>query len=118
MTIIMRGTCPAKKNLWKRGKSGRMYLNDDVRAQIDTLTVQAESQWGREPLEHPDMEVRFYVATKRRDRDGMFTTVLDCLQAAGVLRNDNLAHNNGKTVLHPAQFVREGKERVEVEIHA
>jgi Holliday junction resolvase RusA-like endonuclease len=116
--LVLAGPCPAKKNLWQRGKSGRMFLNATVKAQIDSLTIQARSQWQQPPVESPVMEFRFYVAAARRDRDGMFTTVLDCLQEAGVLVNDNIRRNNGRTVLHPCEFVPAKKERVEVEIEA
>jgi Holliday junction resolvase RusA-like endonuclease len=116
--LSLRGPCPAKKNLWRSNGKGAMFLDATIKAQIDSLTIQARSQWHRPPVESPEMEFTFFVAAARRDRDGMLTTVLDCLQDAGVLLNDNIAHNNGRTVLHPCRFVSAGKERVDVEIQA
>ena len=92
-----------------------MILPPEVKRQIEALTLQAMFQWKLgAPIEHPDLTVRFFVHHARRDRDGMFVTVLDCLQAAGVLVNDNLAHNNGRTVLEPCVFVEATDERVEI----
>lgn len=115
--LILRGPCPAKKNLWRRSRTG-MFIDATVRSQIDSLTIQARAQWGKQaPVESPEMSFRFYVSAARRDQDGMYTTVLDCLQEAGVLVNDNIKRNNGRKVLEPCQFVSAGKERVDVEIH-
>lgn len=117
--LCLRGPCPAKKNLWKTARNGRKFIDKTTRAQIDSLTIQARSQWGGiRSVENPDMEFTFYVAAARRDQDGMYTTVLDCLQEAGVIVNDNIKRNNGRKVLHPCQFVSAGKEKVEVEIRA
>jgi Holliday junction resolvase RusA-like endonuclease len=92
-----------------------MFLDSSVKRQIDDLTMQAMFHWRDSgPVEHPELTVRFFVHHARRDRDGMFTTLLDCLQAAGVLVNDNLANNNGRTILEPAEFVSEAEERVEI----
>jgi Holliday junction resolvase RusA-like endonuclease len=76
----------------------------------------ARSQWVRPPVESPDMSFTFFVSAARRDRDGMLTTALDCLQEAGILVNDNIKRNNGRTVLEPCQFVSAAKERVEIEV--
>jgi Holliday junction resolvase RusA-like endonuclease len=116
--LVLAGPCPAKKNLWKRGRAGRMFLDSTVKAQIDSLTIQARGQWRHGPVNHPRMRFTWYVAAARRDQDGMYTTVLDCLQEAGVLVNDNIAHNNGRKVLEECIFVPLNRERVEVEIEA
>lgn len=116
--LVLAGPCPAKKNLWKRGKSGHVFLDNTVKAQIDSLTTQARSQWRYGAVESPAMEFRFFVNAARRDQDGMYTTILDCLQEAGVLVNDNIKRNNGRKVLHPCEFVPLNRERVEVEIEA
>lgn len=96
-----------------------MFLPAKVTLQIDSMTIQARSQWGKQaPVESPEISVTFYVARANKDQDGMYTTLLDCLQKAGVLVNDNIAHNNGRKVLHPCQFVSAGKERCEIEVRA
>lgn len=92
-----------------------MYLDSDVKQQIDTLTTQALFHWKQPgPVEHPALTVTFFVAAARQDQDGQYTTILDCLQAAGVLVNDNWARNNGRKILEPCVFVSESEERVEI----
>jgi hypothetical protein len=117
LVLTLHGHCPSKKNLWSPTASGGFRLLPEVKAKIDALTTQALFAWGlRGPVEHPELTIQFYVNHKNRDRDGMFTTILDCLQAAGVLVNDNLAHNNSRTVLEPAEFVSSSEERVDIRV--
>lgn len=115
--LILWGHCPSKKNLWRRGKAGVMYLDTEVKKQIEALTLQAMLKWGSEhkgPVEHPDLTVTFIVSAQRQDQDGMYTTVLDCLQDAGVIVNDNIAHFNGRKILEPCQIYEQADERVEI----
>src|SRR5215831_19496099 len=94
------GTSPATETTFEGGtkRSGR------------TLTAQARNQWIGEPVTHPDVCVQFFARDRRRDRDNMLTTVLDCLREAGVIVNDNIAQFNGTVALLPA--VIDQKERV------
>jgi Holliday junction resolvase RusA-like endonuclease len=115
-TIVLHGHCPSKKNLWKRGNGGRTYIDSETKALIDSLTIQARAQWKHEPVTHPDMRVQFYARDRRRDRDNMLTTILDCLREAGVIVNDNIAQANGTVVLLPA--VIDQNERVTIEVTA
>lgn len=113
--LLMHGHCPSKKNLWETGPNGQVFLNAEVKGQIENLTLQALLHWNnRPPVEHPEITIRLYVGAKRQDRDGMFTTLLDCLQDAGVLVNDNISRNNGRTILEPCVFVDVADERVEI----
>lgn len=113
--LTLYGHCPSKKNLWQRGTAGKMFLDADTRKQIDTLTLQAQFGWKfGGPVEHPELTIQFFVCGAKRDRDGMLVTVLDCLQSAGVIVNDNLAHCNSRLILEPAVFVSEADERVEI----
>ena len=73
-TIVLHGHCPSKKNLWKRGRGGRTYIDSETKALIDVLTLQAQNQWIGEPLTQPDMRVQFFARDRRRDRDNMLTT--------------------------------------------
>lgn len=108
MTIILEGHCPSKKNLYRRTKNGGLHLRRDTKAELDSLSWQARTQRPREPLVHPNMEVEFYVATQRGDRDGKLASLLDCLQQAEVIKNDNIFNFNGTVTLLPAKLaVRE-----------
>lgn len=116
VTLTLWGHCPSKKNLWSRGEKAQ-FLPPEVKEQIESLTTQALFAWKQPgPVEHPEITVKFYVNAARRDRDGMLTTLLDCLQAASVLVNDNLRRCNGRMVVEPADFVPDADERVEIRI--
>ncbi len=118
-----------------------MYLDTDIKEQIDGLTTQALFQWPHLfSVEHPEITVQFFVAGKgtrkglrkhptdtkkmvefslasgNRDRDGMLVTVLDCLQAAGILVNDDIEHCNARMILEPCEFVSAADERVEIRL--
>ena len=113
-TLVLHGHCPSKKNLWKRGKGGRTYIDSETKALIDALTAQAQNQWIGEPVTHPDMRVQFFARDRRRDRDNMLTTLLDCLRDAGVIVNDNIAQANGTLVLLPAMIDKDERTVIEV----
>jgi hypothetical protein len=102
VTITLRGPIPCKKSLYRRGKSGGLFLDTKVKAAIDALILQAQWRWHSGPLEHPEITVTFQVLDRRSDRDGKLATVLDVLQKAGVILNDNIAHCNGRIVIEPA----------------
>ena len=117
MKIVLNGHCPAKKNLWKRGRGGRVYLNSEAQGQIDYLTLQAAKKWsGKQPLIHPDCSVQFSVRDQRGDRDNKLSTILDVLQKAGVVLNDNVKQFNGTITILPA--IVDKHEKVVIEIHA
>lgn len=116
MTLVLQGHCPSKKNLWKRGRGGRTYIDEEVKVLIDALTAQARAQWKHDPVEHPELSVRFFTRDRHRDRDNLLTTVLDCLRDAGVIFNDNIKSFNGTLVLLPA--VIDENERVAIEVKA
>ena len=100
--IELRGPVPSKKNLYRRGKSVALFLNREVKDKIEVLIMQARKQWKRPPLEHPDMDVEFYVLDRRSDRDNKLGCLLDVLQEAGVIAKDNIARFNGTVVILPA----------------
>lgn len=115
-TLILHGHTPSKKNLWKRGKGGRTYIDDEVKAMLDALTTQAKAMWPDPPLKNPEMEITFYVRDQRPDRDNKLTALLDCLREAGVIKNDNIKSCNGTITMRPA--VIDARERVVVRITA
>lgn len=117
VTLTLHGHCPSKKNDWERGGAGKMFLPAEVTAQIDTLITQALFHWRiGAPIEHPELTVTFFVAAKRQDQDGMYVTILDVLQKAGVLLNDNIKSNNGWKHLPPCEFVSVSDERVDIRV--
>ena len=114
MKLTLKGFVPSKKNLLRRSKNGGMYRKADVVCQIDWLTLQAANQWIGKSVEYPVISMHFVCADYRRDLDNMGTTILDCLQKAGVIVNDNLKHLRHLTLTGEKGH----SERVEIEIEA
>lgn len=106
LTLI--GTVPSKKNRYRRSVNGGMYTTASTKALLDGIILQAQSQWKRPPVVHPDMDVTFYVQNQASDRDNKVTALLDCLVKARVLCDDSISKFNGTLTILPAQLaVRE-----------
>lgn len=112
MRIILEGPVPSKKNLLRRSKDGRLFRDHSVAEQIEALTRQAQMQWRRDPAVNPAIRAHFYCRDQRSDIDNKWTTVQDCLVAAGVLKNDNLKHLAGPITISGEV----GEERVVIEL--
>lgn len=119
-TLTLWGHCPSKKSNYRVSQNGGLITDSETKAQMEALTMQAMFQWnavtGGKPVVHPEMTTTFYVAARRQDEDGMYVTLMDVLQKAGVLVNDNIANFNGRKVHEPCQFVELKDERVEIVI--
>lgn len=88
--MTLRGPIPSKKNLYRRGARGGMYIPKGVKALLDSLQIQAQAQWGgRAPLTKPDIRVELSLTSLRSDPDNKLTALLDVLRNAGVIVNDN-----------------------------
>lgn len=114
MILELIGHVPSKKNQW-RPRRGGIRLDKSAQGAISALVAQARIIWGSfAPLEHPALAVQFFVRDQRGDRDNKLSCLLDVLQAAGVLVNDNIRRCNGVITLLPAVVRKE--EGVTVEI--
>ena len=117
VTLVLWGHCPSKKSAYRVTESGRMISDAETKSQIGVLQTQAMLQWGqRGPVEHPEVTTTFYVRSGRSDEDGKYVTLMDVLQNAGVIVNDNIAHFNGRKVHEPCVIVPDGEERVEIRL--
>lgn len=92
--LTLQGPVPSKKNAWRHTK-GRVYLPAQQQADIDALVIQAQSKRGGlslKQLEGQKLRVSavFIVPREHKDLDNVFTTILDVLQAAGIIQNDKL----------------------------
>lgn len=121
LRLVIYGKLPSKKNKLRprsRRSGGRAHMYDkETKAELDSMTMQARVAWGaRRPLESPNVDVYFFVANPAKDRDGIWTSVLDCLKNAGVILDDSIALYNGIERKHPAEIVEAADERVEVVI--
>jgi Holliday junction resolvase RusA-like endonuclease len=120
VTLTLRGHVPSKKNNWRPRAGGGIRTDKDTKEFIQALTDEAWIEWRKlhapeEPpmLEHPSMMVCFYVRDRRSDRDNKLSTLLDVLQKAGVIRNDNVKWFNAELRLMPAIVASEEKVVVE-----
>lgn len=116
MTLHYSGKVPSIKNrkqIVRNRKTGVSFIKSDKasEAQLNAMIAAFQTQWPDEPVEHPDMTVRFYVTAQRADRDNMLNAVMDALVRAGVLVNDNIKRCNGRLVVESAEVGdREGVE--------
>jgi hypothetical protein len=114
--ILLAGHVPTKKN-GKRAWAGRVVIDPAVRGHIDALVYQARGIWrARPPIEKARMiRAIFGVRDGRGDLDGKWTTLLDCLVRARVIRNDSIArlprHITEARIINPGN-----EEWVEVRI--
>jgi hypothetical protein len=101
---------PSKKNMLKPrapGSRGRAYHYDtETSALLDATIAWLRKAWApRLPVESPLVQVHYFVLHRRQDRDGIWTTVLDCCKKAGVIHDDNIRWFNGYVIHHPAVLV-------------
>jgi hypothetical protein len=117
--MTLRGAIPSKKSLYRRaivnGKPS-LVIDPTAKQQMNSLQLQAQGLWKYDPVKHPAVKVRFTTSNPAQDRDGMFTTLADLLQSAGVIVNDNIRHFNGTVTLEPAVICNVGDEEVRIEI--
>lgn len=113
--LVLHGHVPSKKNQW-RPIRGRIVLDKKARSYIVSLVTQARIAWGpAKAWVNPDMDVQFWVRSARSDRDNKLSCILDVLQEAGVILNDNTAQFNGTLVLKPA-VITDGEEATRIVI--
>jgi Holliday junction resolvase RusA-like endonuclease len=98
----------SKKNLQVEGiskKTGKKYryYKKEAQASMDSLCLQIPGHMRDLKLEHPDIEIRMTVPNRRIDRDSVLVTILDVLKKMRVIREDNVAHCNGRVTIYPAQ---------------
>jgi hypothetical protein len=112
-TFEMRYPVPTKKNCLRpgrkdaEGKGGGLRYKRGIREACLALTHLAILQWGeRAPLIHPNAQWWFIAENDRQDRDGMYTTMIDVLKKAGVIKDDSIKYFNGLQIIHPAVVTR------------
>ena len=89
-------------------------INPEIKERVEALLWEARKQWeGRPPIHTVEfVRATFYVEKFNADMDGKFTTLLDILKDARVIRNDNMA-----CIRHTEQVgVKDSSERTIVEI--
>lgn len=121
--LVLIGDLPCKKNRIRTGKGSRGHYAPGVKETLIDLQTQAAIQWRDRngklpPLEHPYVIEQMYIFNPAKDRDGIWTTILDVLKKAGVIIDDSIRHYNGPEHRHPAILVKSIRdERIEILIH-
>lgn len=87
--------------LRRTGKAG-IAIKPEARLARDRLASQIPGYLRDLNLQHPDVDVYFWVGRKRVDRDNIWSTICDLLVTYGVLSGDSVKHLNGRITLHPA----------------
>lgn len=106
----------SKKNAYASGRGGRRFKPKRVvDAENDALLQIPIEYFGLELL-HPAVEFKAYLPKKSwaMDRDGAWTTVLDYLVKARVLKDDNVRCFNAPVYLHPVTESKEKKFRIRI----
>lgn len=115
-TLILIGDLPAKKNRIRTARGMGGHYDDKTRATICNLILQARTQWGaRAPVpRRTDVKIILWLHNWRKDRDGIVTTLLDCLKEARVITDDSCNGLNGWFVMAPALECESRDERAEI----
>lgn len=89
----IKGFVPSKKNNVRHKAGGGGYYDAHTKAEIDGLILQLKPLAKKKGILKPitsQLQVRTDIYTTRsQDTDNMHTTILDCLQKAGIIKNDN-----------------------------
>ncbi len=117
--LTLHGHCPSKKSNYRVSQGGGLISTTETKAQVEALRLQAMFQWSSAvglPVNHPEVTTTFYVRSGRSDEDGKYVTLMDILQKAGIIVNDNVSHFNSRKIHEPCVLVADGEERVEIRI--
>jgi len=105
LDITIEADVISKKNAYGSGKGGRRFKPDRVVDAENDALLQIPAEYFGLELKHPAVEFKAYLPKKSwaMDRDGAWTTVLDYLVKAGVLKDDNVRNFNAPVYLHPTE---------------
>lgn len=94
-TFIVDGPVPSKKNNWKPKAGGGIRTNSRTKRQLEAVIWQLLAKKARYRSDLPlkgklrvDMSFGIPKRMLARDLDNMATSMLDCLQEAGIIEND------------------------------
>lgn len=106
----------SKKNAYASGRGGRRFKPKKVVDAENDALLQIPSEYFGLELVHPAVEFKAYLPKKSwaMDRDGAWTTVLDYLVKARVLKDDNVRCFNAPVYLHPVTESTEKKFRIRI----
>ena len=113
MTIL--GQAPSKSNCYGVrciGRNASMYKKTAVKKYEKSFISQIPAKYLNKNIEYfMKVEIDCYYDSRRPDLDNSAKVILDCLQAAGVIKNDNKVYE-----LNMTKNVRSGGSRVDIRI--
>lgn len=113
MTIL--GQAPSKSNCYGVkcfGSKGSMYKKAAVKKYERSFISQIPAKYLNKNIEYyMKVDIDCYYDSRRPDLDNSAKVILDCLQAAGVIKNDNKVYE-----LNMTKNVRSGGSRVDIRI--
>lgn len=109
--ITIKADVISKKNAYASGKGGRRFKPKRVVEAEETAMFQIPHEYYCLNLQHPAIEFKAYLPKKlwSMDRDGVWTTILDYLVKAQLLKDDNVRNFNAPVYFHP---VSESNEKI------
>lgn len=92
MRIEFEGLPPTVNQMYRTGSRGQRYKKPEVAEWQEEISAKIKEAWSNSlPYEgEVSVSVIFTVSTKRRwDIDNRLKALFDCLQSAGVIKNDS-----------------------------
>ena len=92
-SFTLIGEVPSKKNAWKRGKNGNVYIAGDVSDKLSDLMVQLRAHKNACGITFPlrgqmQVDIAIHEPKTTCDLDNQITSIFDLLQKTGVIYND------------------------------
>lgn len=114
ISITILGTVPSKSNCYKiikAGKHASLAKTAALKKYEETFFMQVGRSRGKLIDEYFKFSMDVYYPSNRSDLDNSLKVVLDCLQVARVIKNDNKC-----TEIHVRKFIDKVNSRIEISI--
>lgn len=87
-TEVIRGTCPSKSNCY-RIAGNTLVKTDAMKRYEDNFYIQCRQYRNADIQGYFELHVKVFYPNQRADLDNSLKVILDCLQKAKAIRNDN-----------------------------
>ncbi len=111
---VVLGNTPSKSNCYRitsKGKFASLYKTAALKKYEDSFYMQVGKSRGAMITEYFEFEIDVYYRSNRSDLDNSLKVVLDCLQVAEVIKNDNKC-----TKIVARKFIDKNNPRIEFKI--